>query len=193
MFGDFGQLPPVGDTALFDLSLRKGNSPAVLEVNYGREIYLSLSENLTLNRLMRQREDDDGTRQLRQILEHLRNDTISDEDCDILNGRTLQDLPPEQRAAFDNALYLCATNALVDNINQYRLGISNKPVLTLPAVHKGPGAKKASEDTAEGLESKLLLMTGAKVMITRNLWTSQGLTNGTIGTIGTNVTRSHLI
>jgi hypothetical protein len=134
---------------------------------------------------MHQRGDDDDTRRLRQVLEHLRNDAISDEDCDILNSRTLQDLPPEQRAAFNDALHICATNALVDNVNLYRLATSDKPVLTLPALHKGPGASKMSEDTADGLESKLLLMTGAKVMITRNLWTSQGLTNGTVGTIGT--------
>jgi ATP-dependent DNA helicase PIF1 len=71
MFGDFGQLPPVGDSPLFDLHQRDGSTDAVLEANHGRDTYLSLRENLTLNRIMRQRGEDDDTRKLREVLEHM--------------------------------------------------------------------------------------------------------------------------
>jgi len=186
MFGDFGQLPPVGDTPLFDLHLRDGNSNSVLEANNGRDAYLSLTESITLNRIMRQRGEDVDTRRLHEILEHMRIQDVSDEDVELLNSRVLDDLPPEERATFDDdALYLCPTNALVDELNHDPLGASNKPVLIVLALHTGIGASKESEDNADGLQQKLLLMEGAKVMLTRNLWTLQGLTNGTMGIIGT--------
>jgi hypothetical protein len=122
---------------------------------------------------MRQRGEDENARRFRDMLEHFRNDEVSDEDVELLNGRILQDLPPHERVMFDDALCLRPTNALVDEINYNRLGASNKPVLIVPAIHMGTGASKESEDTAEGLEPKLLLMEDAKVMITRNLWTPQ--------------------
>ena len=136
---------------------------------------------------MRQRGEDENARRFRELLEDFRNNEVSDEDIELLNNRVLQDLPPQERAMFDDALCLCPTNALVDEINYNRLGASNKPVLIIPAVHTGAGASKESEETAEGLEPKILLMEGAKVMITRNLWTGQGLTNGTMGVIGTDL------
>jgi ATP-dependent DNA helicase PIF1 len=184
MLGDFGQLPPVGDIPLFDLQIRDGSSEAVLEANKGRDAYMSLSESITLNRIMRQQGEDMATRQFREVLEHLRQNEITDADVEFLNTRVLSDLPIQEQALFADALRLCPTNTMVDEINLSRLVTSNKPVLTVSAQHTGTGAAKASEDYAEGLQPKLLLMEGAKVMLTRNLWTGFGLTNGTMGVIG---------
>jgi hypothetical protein len=135
---------------------------------------------------MRQRGEDESARRFRDMLENFRNDKVSDEDIELLNGHILQDLPPHERAIFDDALCLCPTNALMDEINYNRLGISNKPVLIVPAMHTGIGASKESEDTTEGLELKLLLMENTKVMVTRNLWTPQGLINETMNVIDIN-------
>jgi hypothetical protein len=45
------------------------------------------------------------------------------------------------------------------------------------AKHNGPEAKKASEEDAEDLQKEVLLAEGARVMITRNVWTSKGMSN----------------
>ena len=66
-------------------------------------------------------------------------------------------------------MHLYPTNALVDEIYKSKMSSLGKPVLTLLARNKGLEASKASDDDAEGLAEKLLLMEGAKVMLTRNI------------------------
>jgi hypothetical protein len=68
VFGDFGQLLSVGDIPLFDPHQLDGISDQVLEVNNGRDAYLSLTENITLNRLMRQWGEDDDVCKLCEAL-----------------------------------------------------------------------------------------------------------------------------
>ena len=41
MFGDFGQLPPVGDKQLFNLEHLNGTSAFNEQSNYGKHVYMS--------------------------------------------------------------------------------------------------------------------------------------------------------
>jgi ATP-dependent DNA helicase PIF1 len=182
--GDFGQLTPIGDVPLFKLQVFNGHDAQTELKNRGRIAYLALNESITLQQVMRQQGDDPETVQFREVLNHLRSAEATEADADFLNSRYLQNLPVDSCAQFEQALHLCPTKDLVDNINNKRMDESGRPVLMIPARHTGVGANKVSEDVAEGLRRKIFLMEGAKVMLTRNIWTQQGLTNGTMGKIG---------
>jgi len=187
MFGDFGQLPPVGDTALFNLTHYDESSNKNIDSNYGRSVYMNgINESITLNRVMRQQGDSPTAIRFREVLSCVQSKEATEADCEFLNTRCIQNLSPEERSKFlddGDTLYLCPRNAQVSQINDSKMAASGNPVVVIPARHTGRGASKASDDEAEGLVPKLKLMEGAKVMLTRNIWTKQGLTNGSTGTI----------
>ncbi|RXK41116.1 hypothetical protein M231_01519 [Tremella mesenterica] len=183
LVGDFGQLPPVGDTPLYVTGWRPGRSRRIDLSNMGRNGYLAFKESITLSEVMRQAGSDPTSLAFKQTLANLRACEPSAADYDLLSTRFWHCLSTEEQNTFGKSTYLCTKKDTVEEINLNSLLQARQPVLRISARNTGPGSRDASEDQAEGLPKTLFLMEGAKVMITRNVWTKQGLTNGTTGTI----------
>ena len=112
---------------------------------------------------------------LRQALLNLRTYTTTEEDYQLFQSRMWNNLTAEEHTSFKDALHLLPTKNSVADYNKLHLAKTAQPILRCMAKHNCSSAKKASVDDADGLEPMVLLAEGAKVMITRNLWTSKGM------------------
>lgn len=169
LFGDFGQLPPVGDKALYD------GLPSSDLGMAGYEAYQSIKESITLRRMMRQQGEDPESVAFKLALGHLREQKVTMADCDLLAERALSRMSEAARAAFDGCLHLLTTNEEVAQYNEQALEREGKPVVRIVAKHTGGAlAEKAEANNAGGLDRHLYIMEGAKVMLTANLWTAEG-------------------
>ena len=73
-----------------------------------------------------------------------------------------------------------------DNVathNFTRLKQLGEAIVQINAYHPNPKAKHLSAEDMGGLEPTIYLARKARVMLTRNFWTSAGLCNGAMGTV----------
>ena len=89
----------------------------------------------------------------------------------------------EMQGRHEDATRLFFSKREVNRFNGEKLTELEKPVARVSAVHTGANARRASADTAEGLERDLYLAKGAKVMLTKNLYQQVGLVNGIRGEV----------
>ena len=180
MFGDNGQIPPVGDKPLFSAYAGSDACKAA-----GRMAYLSFSHVIPLDQQMRSAED----AQHMAALDRLHDANTTRADWLLFKSRSLHagnaNIPPsEQQEFMGNALWLYSNNADAVAHNDLKLRQLGKPVAFMKA--KTTGRVASIRDHAwkgGGMYRDLYLCEGARVMLRRNLWLSKGLVNGSLGRV----------
>jgi ATP-dependent DNA helicase PIF1 len=191
LFGDYEQLPAIGDTSVCHASLGvRGSEPNAALKTAGVEACRSFQHGTVLVQQMRQRGDDDAAVRLRAAIAGVCLGQPTVEQIATLSARELGRLPDHERAAFVDALHLFPTRAAVADHNSRRLlerTVERRfvPIVRCPAKHTGGAGARAANDDDGGLEAEICLGEhNTRAMSRRNLWTAAGLTNGTMLEIG---------
>ena len=154
MTGDLGQLQPVGGSPLY-----KQNPTVAL--NDGYAAYSGFKDVFILDRVQRQTAaaaNDDDQRGFIELLPRARDGRLTQEDWELLLKRQPNSLTADEKAEFKDATRLFFSKREVNRFNGKKLRELDKPVARVSAVHTGANARRASADTAEGLERDLSLI-----------------------------------
>ena len=138
-----------------------------------------------LDQIMRQQGDSSFT----DLLNRLRVGYLNDEDVKTLSARIVKESDVNYPC---DAMHIWAENAHVDNHNNQMLDLINNPLVILIAndqypakasVHDINRALERGRCANRGLDYRIDLKEGARVMLTTNLDVDDCLINGQIGTV----------
>ena len=164
LFGDYGQLPPVCDIALYiPISER---SPPVLR--HTSMLYRqSFTSAFNLIQQMRQQGQTEMDLKFQLALSHVRLGNITIDDWKFFQSRVLSQLPFNEQDQFRDAIRLFGTKAEVKETTTSKLENLEKPVARLKAkysasISPAEGAK-LDPNHFNGLEHLLHLSVGCRV------------------------------
>ena len=173
LIGDWKQLPPVGDSSLFDA---KGKCSA------GYNLYSTFTDVVTFSKIERQ--TGESQQDFREELGRLAEGKFTKDDWNKWKSRTLDRLPPsEQKDFIQNATMACSEKKNMIQHNLDKVKANKQPIAVIRAQSNCHAAKQASSDKAYGLVSELVINKNSVVRLTANLWTKAGLTNGAKGIV----------
>ena len=175
MVGDIAQLPPVGDKVLYHKkpSGEIGTMGFCMYRKFTTVIKLTVNERSKGENLEQER--------FRAALYRLRNGETTEEDWQLFLSRTPANV--NDALVLKDFVKLSFSNEKVACNNHEALTSLNMPVAQINARHSNKASARFSSDDMGGLEPKVFLSIGARVMLTRNLWNDQGLCNGSMGVV----------
>ena len=123
MFGDFRQLPPVKDKALYDAIIfdEASSKGALIFESFQYVIELSVSYRWNNDQVPS------------DVLDRIVYGETIDDDYNMLSTRRFNILDWQEQEKFHNAMYICPTNNEVKLKNEEYLRKLNKPVLKIQA------------------------------------------------------------
>ena len=173
LLGDWNQLPPVGDSSIYD---DKSKRPE------GNRLYSQFKDTVIFSKIVRQ--EGEEQKQFREELKRLSLGQFTLDDWKKWSTRNLETLPPDEKQEFlDNALLACARLKDMVANNKKKIFELNQPIAFINAKSEPAIAKLPSGDRNSGLASNIILCKGALVRLTSNEWVEAGLTNGAEGTV----------
>ena len=175
LIGDPAQLPPVGDKPLYH------SRPSTSTGEQGYCAYQMFVHVVILSVNQRVIGSDPDQILSRELLLRLRNGETTQEDWKQLLARQPSEVPNID--SFKDVVRLYYTNAELAAYNYECLVELNQPIAEIHARHSNELTKRISAEEMLNLQPKLLIAKGARVMLTKNLWPSVGLCNGSTGIV----------
>ena len=175
--GDHHQLPPVSELPLYNNTDKLDDEL----VNKGRHVYPRFDK-YTFQFREQMRQAGDAVRFSEQVA-RLAVAGLTVPDWYEWKVQSYSGMDPTRQAAFNDALLLATKNDSLVEYNRSRMAAVGNPMHRIVATNIPPAAAEATSDVARGLSNTLDVCNGGRVILTRNLWTSMGLVNGSCGNV----------